>query len=408
MSYINYFPIPSDRMGAMWTLESIKDLYIVEFGPAGTTHFAIEGLMNLNGDSHANVITTHISEHDLTFGDTTRLEKAIKELDEQKKPKYIFVFSSSLASIIGIDIASVCFELENEVNAKLIPVDTGGFSGDFTLGVKNMLFEISKHMVKPPTQKRDVYNIIGGQMDEYNHRSDIKEIKRMMKTYFNMTCQTVFSLGGCVESIEKASEAKFNIVIRSEGIKAAKHLESVYGTPYVLSRPYGYQDTLSFIETIEQITDVSANDQGEMDVLRSTVGQLQRHDAMCRVMISGNVDAVNGMMKLLDELQLGQLKGVVGHKKPIKAIDELDERIVFTKSEKEKLDILETFKPDIILGDGVMENYAKDNNISYFQVANPNLERIKLYDGTPFMGVNGGMYLSEVLQNLIKSFQYKQ
>lgn len=407
MSYTKYFPIPSDRMGAMWTLESIKDVYIVEFGPAGTTHFAIEGLMNLNGDSHANVITTHISEHDLTFGDTTRLEKAIKELDVKKKPKYIFVFSSSLASIIGIDIKSVCFELENDINAKLIPVDTGGFSGDFTLGVKNMLLEIAKNMVRPSTEKKNVYNIIGGQMDEYNHRSDIKEIKRMMKDYFDMDCQTVLSLGGCVDSIEKASEAVLNIVIRSEGIKAAKYLESEHDVPYILSRPYGYSETVSFIQAVENFIGDS-NDLAELNVLKSTVSQLKRHDVACRVAVSGNVDAVNGMMKFLDELQLGELKGIVNHKKPVNSLNDLNECISFIKSEQEKYDILDEFKPDIILGDGVMEKYAKDKDIAFYQVSNPNLEKIMLYDGTPYIGVNGGMYLCEILQNLIKLYQYKQ
>lgn len=48
MNLYRYFPVPSDRMGTLWTLGSIKDAYIVEFGPAGTTHFYIEGFMQLN------------------------------------------------------------------------------------------------------------------------------------------------------------------------------------------------------------------------------------------------------------------------------------------------------------------------------------------------------------------------
>ena len=59
----------------MWTLSSIKDAYVIEFGPAGTTHFAIEGMMQLNGH-RAYIYTTHINETDISFGTYERLEKS--------------------------------------------------------------------------------------------------------------------------------------------------------------------------------------------------------------------------------------------------------------------------------------------------------------------------------------------
>lgn len=75
MEFYKFFPIPSDRMGTIWTLSSIKDAYVIEFGPAGTTHFAIEGMMQLNGEHRANIYTTHINETDISFGTHKRLEK---------------------------------------------------------------------------------------------------------------------------------------------------------------------------------------------------------------------------------------------------------------------------------------------------------------------------------------------
>lgn len=408
MSYIKYFPVPSDRMGALWTLESIKDVCIIEFGPAGTTHFAIEGLMNLNGDSHAQVLTTHISEHDLTFGDTTRLEKAIRELDEKKQPKYIFVFSSSLASIIGIDIASVCFELENQVRAKLIPVDTGGFSGDFTLGVKNTLTLMAKEMVKEPKKKHLVYNIIGGHIDEFNHASDIKEMKRMMHHHFNMSCQAIFGHGGCVDDIEMASESMLNIVMRSEGVQAAVHLEKKYGIPYVECRPYGFEGSMAFISKIEEVLSVKPQFVEDIHILQSYVRQLKRHDGDCKITLSGNFDAVRGMIDFFDEMDFKCVQGIVNHKKPVKTLKPHDERIHFTTSEQEKMLLLNTFDPDIILGDGVMKVFAEEHHKIYYQVANPNLELIKIFDGTPFIGVQGGLYICEILLNVMKLYAYQK
>ena len=35
MSLCRYLPVPSDRMGIIWSLLSVKDSIILEYGPAG-------------------------------------------------------------------------------------------------------------------------------------------------------------------------------------------------------------------------------------------------------------------------------------------------------------------------------------------------------------------------------------
>ena len=110
MQLCKYYPVANDRMGTIWTLASIKGACVIEFGPAGTTHYAIEGIGSLNGHHEANIYSTHMDQSDVTFGKYDRLEQAIIEVDENIKPKYIFVMASSISSIIGADVESVCFE----------------------------------------------------------------------------------------------------------------------------------------------------------------------------------------------------------------------------------------------------------------------------------------------------------
>ena len=38
---VRYLPTPSDRMGLLWTLLTIKDGVILELGPSGTTHYSM-------------------------------------------------------------------------------------------------------------------------------------------------------------------------------------------------------------------------------------------------------------------------------------------------------------------------------------------------------------------------------
>ena len=53
---------------------------------------------------------------------------------------------------------------------------------------------------------RDVnkYNILGCTIDKYNYASDVEEMKRMMKLFFNKEVQTVFTCETTVEEIEQA------------------------------------------------------------------------------------------------------------------------------------------------------------------------------------------------------------
>ena len=62
MSLTRYLPLPSDRMGAIWNLLGIEDSIVLEYGPAGTTHFSMSLYGELGVDRENSIFTTHMSE----------------------------------------------------------------------------------------------------------------------------------------------------------------------------------------------------------------------------------------------------------------------------------------------------------------------------------------------------------
>lgn len=135
MSLTRFLPIPSDRMGILWSLLAIEDCVILEYGPAGTTHFSM-GLFGELGESQQNrLFTTHMSEDDVVMGDVSRLEKALMEIDRNFAPQVIFVVASSVAAVIGTDIKGVCSYMQEKVKARLIAFEQGGFRGDYSVGL---------------------------------------------------------------------------------------------------------------------------------------------------------------------------------------------------------------------------------------------------------------------------------
>ena len=135
MSLTRFLPTPSDRMGILWSLLPIDGCVVLEYGPAGTTHFSMSLFGELGESQQDRLFTTHMSEDDVVMGDVSRLEKAIVEIDSSFAPKVIFVVASSVAAVIGTDIKGVCSYMQEQVSAKLIAFEQGGFRGDYSVGL---------------------------------------------------------------------------------------------------------------------------------------------------------------------------------------------------------------------------------------------------------------------------------
>ena len=89
MSLVRYLPTPSDRMGILWSLLSVEGSVILEYGPAGTTHYSMSLFGELGIDQENRLFSTHMSEDDVVMGDVTRLEQALIEVDEGYQPKVV-------------------------------------------------------------------------------------------------------------------------------------------------------------------------------------------------------------------------------------------------------------------------------------------------------------------------------
>ena len=146
MSLVRFLPTPSDRMGIIWSLLAVQRAIVLEYGPAGTTHYSMGLYGGLGLRFQNRLFTTHMSEDDVVMGDVTRLEEAIIELDKSYAPKVIFVVASSVTAVIGTDIKGVCRYMQNEVKAKLVAFEQGGFRGDYSVGLAET-YKLAYHYV---------------------------------------------------------------------------------------------------------------------------------------------------------------------------------------------------------------------------------------------------------------------
>ena len=165
-------------MAIIWSLMPIKNAVVLEYGPAGTTHFGGGLYSSLGIELGKTLFTTHISEDDVIMGDG--LENAIREIDEAYRPEIIFVVAAAVIAVIGTDIAGICQYMQDEVSARMISFEEGGFRGDYTYGLRSVYRMLANEVIPPAPKQEKTYNILGASAGSFRIRSDVWEIQNLI------------------------------------------------------------------------------------------------------------------------------------------------------------------------------------------------------------------------------------
>lgn len=402
MDIYKYFPNPSDRMGIIFALSSIEGATVIEFGPSGTTHYAVEGIGNLNGEDRAKFFSTHMSENDIAFGSHKRLENSIVEVDKNDNPKYIFVMASSVSSIIGTDIGGICDSLQDKVDAKLIPITTGGLREECNRGIEYILEVLVKEVVLETDHKTDTFNILGCNIDQFNFLSDVEEIKRMINAYFGKDVNAVFTSYSTIEEIEGAASASINIVMRKEALKAAIHMKDKFGIPYIYIKPYGIDKIDKFVKGVESVTGWDFNE----EVYNKEVSEVKQHlfnikrkfyfyNKTKKCSVIGDYDVVVGFKSIIEEIGLA-----IDRLQVLYRMDSIEDGILYSSDEMERLAYLKESDLLALFADATSLD-SKHNSKVDLQVSNPNLSAVNIYPYTPFVGIRGLYYVLEKFANIV-------
>lgn len=405
MSLVRYLPVPSDRMGIIWSLLNISDSVVLEYGPAGTTHYSM-GLYGGLGIRFQNrLFTTHINEDDVVMGDVTRLEEAILEIDKNYEPKVIFVVASSVTAVIGTDIKGVCRYMQQEVKAKLLPIEQSGFNGDYSTGVSEIYKVLVKNLlVENRVKHDDSYNILGASAWHYRIASDLWEVENLLKEGFNLTCNARLCCNTSVEEIEQMSGVKLNIVLSCEGLPAAELLKERYGIPYVYTVPYGYQGTIDFLEAVGEVLNIAAD---PMLIMRlnmkkkalAMLGMFKmmsgKTDDKMQAVIKGEYDTVIGVAEFLKAGGIEVKYKISAHS--LKNIPDVDKEVLACENEKQWLDLVRPLRKTLILADDVLLSQCSDDNTK-IRLSTPYIKGSQTARHLPFMGEKGADFLLEIMQ----------
>lgn len=296
-------PEPSGRMGVLWALAPVYDAAIIEYGSMGHMIYAEKWMAHTGLIKRAKLITTHLAEKDIALGITKRLEESVKEVLEDKKIKAIFLIPSSVPEMIGTDLEAIGDELQFAYpQIPIITFGAGNFKATKEQGMEEAYFQLVKSLAKKEDGlKKDTFNLIGSACDWSRFQSDAREISRIMEGAFDMNPAAVFGTSCNTDALFQMTNAKVTLVMRKDGVKAAKELEKNYDIPYLYMTPYGLSNTIGWINELEEIL----KKQAKKNYLNNEVKETEYAMNHCKVWAKYKQDKAKIWISKEDELSQG-------------------------------------------------------------------------------------------------------
>lgn len=404
MGLYRFRPPPSGRMGILWTLSTIRDAALVEFGSMGHMVYARVALERMGVSGACGLYATHLNENDIALGSTDRLFEAVRSIMEEAAPQAVFLLPSSVPEIIGTDLGALAQELRQlHPEVPFMAFGKGGFHEDASHGVEEALCVLARELALPVPEQQpaeeqqaeeETFNIIGSCVDRFRFRADAAELERLMLGAFGMKPQCVMAAGASVESLRTLGAARINLAVRGEATAASSVLRDRFGTPYVEGIPYGMEGTTCWLRQVGEAlgrrpdTGFVERELAEAQKAASQTKQLIRYrKGKARLFLGGPAEAVSGISMFARE-ELGMIVEAVWRD------SHYGESALPFYSEREWMETAKAAEGAILMASGQTLKWA--GRPDKLQIANPDLAwRLNPY-APPFVGYRGSLHLMEL------------
>jgi hypothetical protein len=196
--------------------------------------------------------------------------------------------------------------------------------------------------------------------------------------------------------------AHLNLVIRREGIPAAKALQQRFGTPYLVGRPYGIEGTTAWLAEVGSALGKAPDPEflnGErrlaLDQIDYAFDYLENsawsYPDEALLTIGGHADVVQGILAFATQ-ELPLLKGTAWCDCP-----EMGDAELPYFSEQEWIPIVEQHDKGYLMFTGEALQWAGKN--TQMAISNPDIAwRLHPYE-PPFVGFRGAVQITNLLVN---------
>ena len=311
--------------------------------------------------------STNMTESDMVFGGTDKLEEHVKRIvDSKDHPKALIVISACPSGIIGDDIDRV-----KSLSTKECPVITvkadGNLTGDYLQGMLMAYTELARQIIDPAVKPEpDTVNIVFEKVVIKNAEDNFAVVKSFLdRMGIKVNCRFLYNAS--FESVKNFKKATLNLLAYKDftGNILEKFFTENYGSKFFDREfPVGYQNTCDWVRGVakafgkEEIAEEIIEENREQ--YYSRIKELRPYLEGKKLMIitfNHELDWILGaaldcgmeIVKLciLNYSQDEGFRTSIPEIKNVEIIEDYDR--------EQRIHDIETLKPDIVLG-----NYTSD------------------------------------------------
>jgi nitrogenase molybdenum-cofactor synthesis protein NifE len=390
-------PFTPDYSGVCSVLFELGGLVVIHDGGGCIGNFTGYDEPRWYGSSSA-ILSSGLREIDAIMGDDEKLLEKLENTVRILKRRFVAIVGSPAPMVIGTDYAALAHILSQRTGIPVLMFDTNGMNY-YDYGASMAFWELARRFVKQFSACADPgVNIIGATPLDFGNGRNVRTLISLLA---NAGCRVVSCWameGTTLDDIERAAQARLNIVVSCSGLQAARYMEHEHGIPYFVGIPIGHKSTLRFIRTVGSLLGLA----GESD--RPQNADVSAADTRNALVIGEQVmsNAIRNCLRT--DIKIAEV--TVGS---FFSMDQalMEDGDIYLDGEDALADLSSEHQYDIIVADPLYHDLISRSANSYF-ISFPHIalsSRLHWDSQLDYIGAGGSHYFNRKLKEIKNAIQ---
>ena len=210
-------------------------------------------------DMESMVYISGLSEMEAIMGDDEKLIEDIVLAAKDLNPRFIAVAGTPIPTMTGFDFEAVAAIIEERTGIPAFGFPTTGMN-TYVHGACMALEAIARRFTDKTTKRttEPSVNILGLTPLDFTVNGTDNAIAKFLE-HSGYRVLSRWAMGSTLEELTQAGGAHVNLVVSATGLGAAKALQELFGTPYVIGVPMGNDYSAKIREALDQAVSTGEN-----------------------------------------------------------------------------------------------------------------------------------------------------
>lgn len=195
-------------------------------------------------DYDSLIFISGLKEIDAVFGNDDKLIEDIETAAVELHPAFIALVRTPIPMLNGTDFEAIARILEKRLSIPVFALPTNG-TFSYIKGISWALEALCERYMVPLEKKARGVNLLGVTPLDFSINETLDSIHDFLSVH-EWECVSCMAMGSSLTDIEKAPQAKVNLVVSAAGLGVARKMKERFGIPYVTGIPVdGFSDVLA-------------------------------------------------------------------------------------------------------------------------------------------------------------------